>query len=138
MNDDLIKQLIKVKQVYETPDGSKFDSEMAAIAHIKNCFTTSSQNTQKREFVWIDNPYDWSDINHGRIPKTGDYDLWNIPPVTSNFGHISFGASKKPINLPSRSEKPSVRISTEDFSAPIPKPESMGQILERKYKWPWR
>lgn len=123
MTDNLIKQLIKVKQVYETPDGSKFDSELEAIAHIKTCLTTSSQNNQKREFVWINNPCDWSDINHGRIPKTGDYDLWNIPPVTSNFGHISFGSSKKPV--PPQPSKPKLqwKVITEDFNAPIPKPK---------------
>lgn len=44
MNDDLIKQLIKVKQVYETPDGSKFDSELAAIAHIKRQLQSTPPN----------------------------------------------------------------------------------------------
>lgn len=48
MNDDLIKQLIKVKQVYETPYGSKFNSELEAIAHIKRQLQSTPQNVKIR------------------------------------------------------------------------------------------
>jgi len=132
MNDDLIKQLIKVKQVYETPDGSKFDSELAAIAHIKRQLTVQSKHSHNdgEQQLFGNDPREWEEIR--RHIENDRYTLWSIPPVTSNFGHISFGASKKPVPPQSsyltedyKPSKPKIqwKVITEDFNAPIPKPK---------------
>jgi len=73
MDDNVIKQLIKQKQIYETPDGEKFDTELAAIMHIKAKLQSTHQKndgTYKRIFG----------LSH---------ELWAIPPVTINHVSIS-------------------------------------------------